>query len=249
MAEKLEQVQVDDRISRFIREERDNKYQDYDDDAVFQALVQIVFEGGVSSTVWERHGKATLQLFQSVKRTAGLKDIDSVLKNRRILRNKRKVESVIYNARAMMELAKLFGSFRAYVDFFFGDNECLVRNLTMRFKGMQETNARGLLKYIGVDVLKDDSNIRKVLGRLGLISAEDCEYSEVLGVCEGISKAAKERITVVDSVLWAYGALSDYTERAICHTQWPLCWECPLAWEHCSQGMRNIGRTFGATSA
>jgi len=141
------------------------------------------------------------------------------------LHNKELMRRIIYNVKEMRRIIEKFHSFNRYINYFkrvhqngkgwsFEDKYCLMRNLASRFEGIKETNASGFLKYIGLNIVKSDRWVKRVLFRIGLIGSEKAPYREIYDTCEKMAKEAglkKKGLAVVDEVLWAYSSLDAHT--------------------------------------
>lgn len=95
-----------------------------DDEALFELLILESFQAGLS---WE----TVLNKRESFRRAFDSFDpklisqydenkIDTLMQNRDIIRNRRKITAVIKNARIFLDIKKEFGSFLAYIESFTG---------------------------------------------------------------------------------------------------------------------------------
>ena len=95
-----------------------------DDEALFELLILESFQAGLS---WE----TVLNKRESFRRAFDSFDpklisqydenkIDTLMQNRNIIRNRRKITAVIKNARIFLDIKKEFGSFLAYIESFTG---------------------------------------------------------------------------------------------------------------------------------
>ncbi|MDR1874140.1 MAG: DNA-3-methyladenine glycosylase I [Synergistaceae bacterium] len=82
----------------------------------------ITLEGAQAGLSWltilrrRENYRAAFFLFDPLKvASLGPDDVDRLMQNAGIIRNKRKIESVITNARAFLDVAEEFGSFSAYL--------------------------------------------------------------------------------------------------------------------------------------
>ena len=69
----------------------------------------------------------------------------------RVIRNRRKLDAIVHNARTMIELEEQHGSFRNYLRSH-GAFEALVKDLRKRFKFLGDTGAYVFLYVVGEPV-------------------------------------------------------------------------------------------------
>lgn len=88
------------------------------DDDLFKRFNLEIMQAGLSFTVALSKKKKTYELFGSIKRTAQYKqqDIQKFLEDKEIVRNKIKIQSIIFNAKKILELQKEHGSFKSWLD-------------------------------------------------------------------------------------------------------------------------------------
>ena len=89
-----------------------------DDDDLFKRLVLEINQAGLSFNIVLKKKEHIYKEFSSIKKTANFtkKDINKLMKNPRIIRNKLKIESIIFNANKILEIQKEFGSFKSWLD-------------------------------------------------------------------------------------------------------------------------------------
>ena len=123
----------------------------HNDKKLFEFLILEGFQAGLS---WltilkkrENFRKAFDKFDFNKVATYGQRKINSLLKDRGIIRNKLKVESAVTNAKAFIEVRKEFGSFNTYI-WKFTDN----KPIHNRFESLKEIPARTELS----DVISKD---------------------------------------------------------------------------------------------
>src|SRR5206468_2776948 len=79
------------------------------------------------------------------------KELDALTNDTRVIRNRRKLEGVVKNARTILELDKQHGSFRAYLRSH-GDFDETVKDLRKRFSFLGEMGAYHFLYVVGEKV-------------------------------------------------------------------------------------------------
>jgi DNA-3-methyladenine glycosylase I len=89
-----------------------------DDDDLFRRLNLEIMQAGLSFDTILKKKKTIYEAFPNVKKVANYKEkeIQSLMQNPGIIRNKLKIESIIYNANKILELQKTFGSFKNWLD-------------------------------------------------------------------------------------------------------------------------------------
>ena len=120
-----------------------------------EVMSKSVFQTGISWKVVEAkwpeikivfHGFDPLKVS---KLTAN--DIDSFVEDKRIIRNRRKIEAIVGNAHRLLELDRSHGTFQKYLRSF-GSYEELVKDLRKRFKYLGEMGAYHFLWVVGEKV-------------------------------------------------------------------------------------------------
>jgi DNA-3-methyladenine glycosylase I len=96
----------------------------HDDRRLFEHLLLDVFQAGLSWEIILRKRENFREAFDGFDaRTMaayGPEKIESLLQNRGIVRNRKKIEAAVRNARAFLDIQEEFGSFSAYVWGFVG---------------------------------------------------------------------------------------------------------------------------------
>jgi DNA-3-methyladenine glycosylase I len=79
-------------------------------------------------------------------------DVRALMKNAKIVRNEKKIQATVENARTVLDLEKEHGSVKGYLDSF-GKKEKLVQeDLQRRFKFMGPSTARMFLWMVGYEL-------------------------------------------------------------------------------------------------
>jgi 3-methyladenine DNA glycosylase Tag len=118
-------------------------------------LTKAVFQSGISWRVVEAKWpgtRAALYEFDP-ERLSELtpEDVDRLVQDQRLVRNRRKIEATIANAETMLELDREHGGFKRYLDSF-GDFEATAADLVKRFKFLGNTGAYYFLHVVGQPV-------------------------------------------------------------------------------------------------
>jgi DNA-3-methyladenine glycosylase I len=102
-----------------------------------EVMSKAVFQTGISWQVVEKKWPGIRTAFKGFHAgaVAGLTDSDvsRLLADSRVIRNRRKIEGIVGNARRMIELDDQHGSFRQYLRSH-GDFESLIKSLRKEFK-------------------------------------------------------------------------------------------------------------------
>ncbi|MCD6513820.1 MAG: hypothetical protein J7L07_02745 [Candidatus Odinarchaeota archaeon] len=81
------------------------------------------------------------------------------------------MKAVINNAKKYVEIKQKYGSFTNYIESFKNPLD-LAKNLIKNFQFIGPTNVWDYLKSIGIDAIKPDIHVRRILHRLGLINSD-----------------------------------------------------------------------------
>jgi DNA-3-methyladenine glycosylase I len=128
-----------------------------DDSGYFEEMTKTVFRSGFSWKVienkWPNFQKSFAQF--SVDKVAAFdeRDVDRLLADTSIVRNGRKIESTIHNARALKAIQKDFGSFEKYLRSLDGVGyPAVAKDLKNRFKHLGRTGTFTFLWIVGEEV-------------------------------------------------------------------------------------------------
>ena len=123
------------------------------DDGYFERMTRALMQAGLNWTMiekkWPNFKKAFANFSISKVSEFGEGNVKTLMKDASIVRNEKKIRSVIANAQESKRIAKEFGSFRAYLDSFKGDEERLLADLQKRFRHLGESSSRIFLYMVG----------------------------------------------------------------------------------------------------
>jgi DNA-3-methyladenine glycosylase I len=127
------------------------------DDGYLEQLSKAVFQAGFNWQIVERKWPDIRRAFEafSVERVAALspESIDTLLQDPAIIRNRRKVEAVVWNARKILALRAEHGSFHAYLRTLDGRGYRKVsKELQNTFEHLGRTGAYVFLWSVGEEV-------------------------------------------------------------------------------------------------
>jgi DNA-3-methyladenine glycosylase I len=118
-------------------------------------MSKTAFQSGISWEVVEKKWPGTRDAFRGFDpiKVASLttKQIDALSDDTRLIRNRRKIEGIVHNARTMIELEEQHGSFKKYLRAH-GGFEPLVKDMRKRFKFLGDFGAFYFLYVVGEPV-------------------------------------------------------------------------------------------------
>ena len=127
----------------------------FDDDYLFEILVLVNFQTGLSWEIMLKKREAFREAFDGfdVERIANYDDekIEELLSNENIIRNRNKINAVINNAQVFIEIQKEYGSFYDYIKTFTNGEIFHERGLTeseLSRDMVKDLKKRGI-KYLG----------------------------------------------------------------------------------------------------
>jgi len=133
-------------IQRIYKPKTDNKF--------FEQLSEIVFIIGFNYKVVQRKWPGIKKAFRgfSIEKVSGLseKDVDKMVKNEDIIRNRRKIMAIIKNAKLCMEIKKEHGSVLKWIEKAKKENKKdplfseTLKDQLMQFHGIGETTSEWL---------------------------------------------------------------------------------------------------------
>jgi len=120
-----------------------------------EVMSKAAFQSGMSWAIVEKKWPGTREAFRDfdVLKVATLttKQIDALADDTRLIRNRRKIDAIVHNARTLIELEEQHGSFRKYLRSH-GDFEALVKDMRKRFKFVGDFGAFYFLYVVGEPV-------------------------------------------------------------------------------------------------
>lgn len=114
--------------------------------------------------MWQRYEPEIRKEFRDykVKKIAKFsqKDVERMLHNPKMLKHRKKIEAVIHNTKEILAISEDYQRFWRYLD------SLSIEKLKSNFKWMGYTNAYAFLKYVGMECIKPDLNVVRILFRL-----------------------------------------------------------------------------------
>lgn len=204
--------------------------EDWTDRDYFETLTRTVFSG-IRNNIIEDRWNAISDAFSNFDFHKVAKydenKLQELMENEAIIRHIGKIKATVFNAKKMVEIVKEYGSFKNYLNSFSSIGE-LVEKLQGYYGGFQwigERNVYEFLKEIGIQTIKPDLQVKKVLLRLGLIDRK-ASTEKVVDIGLIMSKEVNERPCSVDWLLWRFGS-------EVCRSKSPLCEQCLLSSNFC----------------
>ena len=206
------------------------------DQLCFSILVYVTFYSGFRAATVTSRSNTINRYFPDWRTVAnyGEGDVNRILSDPQMIRNRRKITACVENARIMRELINKHGSFGSYLSSFeptesFENLLLLKEELETRFQYLGEVTVYHFLTDIGMPVLKPDRVICRIFHRLGLA---DNEGQLLKTVIQGrkFAEATGLPIRYIDIVFVAYGQAQSKefgVDRGICLRE-PRCQICGL---------------------
>jgi DNA-3-methyladenine glycosylase I len=173
-------------------------------------------------------------------------EIGKILNDVKMIRNQRKVQACVDNARIFRSIVKQHGSFQKYIDSFapvksFENLMLLKEELEYRFIGLGRVTTYHFLTDIGLPVLKPDRVICRIFQRLGLIESDKQLLTAVIQGRK-FAEATGHPIRYIDIVFVAYGQMKSVEfgiEKGICLETNPSCKICGVK-DYCNYYVQNF---------
>jgi len=128
------------------------------DDAYFENMTRVIFQAGLSWKMIDKKWSNFRKAFEnfSIDKVSRFRDsnVERLIKNEGIVRNRAKIEATIHNAAQFKSVREEFGSFQSYLDGLDKSNNyaLVVKELGKRFKRLGPSSARIFLYTVGEDV-------------------------------------------------------------------------------------------------
>lgn len=230
--------------SRFSREDlssnfdrfRNVDYRRMSDDDVFWNMVQVIFYSGMKATTVSDKLPRIGHYFSDYRKVKEYTDEDLVRisQDPTIIRNRNKIFAISRNAEKFNFLVEKYGSFGKYLESFGPLEEdrtlTLLRyDLRSNFGYLGPRTVYHLMTDLGLNVLKPDRVICRIMFRLGMIRDEE-DIDGVIQLGRHMSTATGHPIRYTDIVLVKYGQMvrgDEFgLEDGICLKNNPKCSIC-----------------------
>jgi len=207
----------------------------FSDNDYYRILVDVIFYSGFRAETVSAKLGLIHQYFPNYESVAVYENdkTQEILSNPKMIKNKRKIQACIDNARTFKAIISEYGSFQKYVAFFHTDESfenlmLLKEELEYRFVGLGKVTVYHFLTDIGMPVLKPDRVICRIFQRLGLIESERQLLKTVIQGRK-FAQATGYPIRYIDIVFVAYGQMgaTDFgLKKGICLEVNPVCSIC-----------------------
>ena len=205
-----------------------------DDRALFEELCFHMFAAGFSRDVVRQKWPATRSAFAGFD-IAELASWDGarlepLLTDRALIRNRRKIESVVQNARVVQALAAEHGSFKTWLGHFpAGQLHLLHKEIAGRFASVGPSAGEWFLLTSGFAYYFKTDHAQRLLKRLGLLPAR-ARPDDFNAVMEAVHQASGASRWAVSAQMFRF-ASGFHLREGICQES-PRCPKCPL-WDYC----------------
>lgn len=128
------------------------------DDAYFDNMTRIIFQAGLSWKMIDKKWPNFRKAFEnfSIDKVSRFKnsDVERLMKDAGIVRNRVKVAAAIQNAAQFKSVKEQFGSFRSYLNSLDKSNNyaLVIKELGKRFQRLGPSSARIFLYTVGEDI-------------------------------------------------------------------------------------------------
>ncbi|ASJ07386.1 DNA-3-methyladenine glycosylase I [Thermococcus pacificus] len=219
------------------------RFRKMSDDEIYSTLVQVVFYSGMNAKTVSKKMPTILKYLGDFRKVAEYteEDIRRIMDDRDMIKNLKKIQACIHNAKEFQRIVESHGSFVNYLESFEVDptnyrdiKTKLVPELMKRFKGIGKVTVYHFLMDLGFGVMKPDRTILRLFHRLGWLPTSDPTAENIertIKICSEISSETGFWIRAVDITLVAFcqegGNQGLGIPAGIC-TRNPKCLECPL---------------------
>jgi len=220
----------------------------FSDTDYYWILAYVVFYAGFRAATVNARLDSIRKYFPDYEIVAGYDEskVDEILSDPEMIRNRRKVQACIENAKVFKNIVSEYGSFQAYVDSFtpttsFENLMLLKEELEYRFKGLGRITTYHVLTDIGLPVLKPDRVICRIFQRLGFIES-DKQLLKTVIQGRKFAQATGHPIRYIDIVFVAYGQVESHEfglASGICLEQNPPCTICGVT-DYCNYYAKNV---------
>ncbi len=128
------------------------------DEAYFENMCRIIFQAGLNWSVIDKKWSTTRKAFSNFKINKvarfGDADLERLMKDEGIIRNRGKLQAIILNSREFQQIQKQCGSFQKYLDSLDKSKnyEQVVKELTGKFKWLGAPSATMFLHTVGENI-------------------------------------------------------------------------------------------------
>ncbi len=132
------------------------------DDAYFENMTRVIFQAGLNWKMIDKKWPNFKKAFQdfSIEKVSqfNASDLERLLKNESIVRNRLKIQATIHNARQFKTVKEKFGSFQSYLDKLDKSNNyaSIIKELGKMFRRLGPSSARIFLYTVGENIRHEE---------------------------------------------------------------------------------------------
>lgn len=125
------------------------------DECYFENMSRVIFQAGLNWQVIDKKWSTTRKAFENfnISRVATFtaSDVEILMRDQGIVRNRGKIKAIIQNAQNFVAIEKRFGSFQKYIDSLDKSNnyENVIKDLVNKFKWLGPPSASLFLYTVG----------------------------------------------------------------------------------------------------
>ncbi len=212
-------------------------YKNDTDNDIFWKLIQVIFHSGMKAGIVTSKLPALKRYLYDYKEVKNYnrKNIEDIMNDENIIRNKRKIEACVQNAIKYNNIIIQHGTFANYLESFGNLNEKAtlerLKNDLNQFGFLGPKTAYHFMLDLGLKVWKPDRVICRILKRLDLI--DDLEdIDQTIAVGREITDQVGLPIRYIDIVFVKYGQMGEEEgfglTTGICLENNPRCSICGI---------------------
>ena len=133
-----------------------------------EIMTKAVFQSGISWKVvqskWPGIKDAFMDFDAETVAQFSEPELEALVQDTRVIRNRRKLEAIVSNAQRMLELDEQFGGFQQYLRSH-ADFRSTVQDTRKQFKFMGDTGTMYFLYVVGEEVPSDDEWVESRINR------------------------------------------------------------------------------------
>ncbi len=125
------------------------------DECYFENMSRVIFQAGLNWQVIDKKWSTTRKAFENFNiskvATFTASDVEILMRDQGIIRNRGKIKAIIQNAQNFVAIEKRFGSFQKYIDSLDKSNnyENVIKDLVNKFKWLGPSSASLFLYTVG----------------------------------------------------------------------------------------------------
>ncbi len=133
-----------------------------------EIMTKAVFQSGISWKVvqskWPGIKDAFMDFDAETVAQFSEPELEALVQDTRVIRNRRKLEAIVSNAQRMLELDEQYGGFQQYLRSH-ADFRSTVQDIRKQFKFMGDTGTMYFLYVVGEEVPSDDEWVESRINR------------------------------------------------------------------------------------